>query len=146
MGKVVGVIYPIPLKFVDRLFSEQRNVFVKYLAHPTRVRIAQRNRILFYASHGQKELVGEASITSIEFLTPTEALERYDGKVFLNKAELMQYTSGRSPSKKLLVMVLSQPRKYAKAVKYWKPITMAGEYITEEVYKKLKELGKKKGR
>ena len=53
MSKIVGVIYP-PLQFVSRMFAEQRNVFVKYVAHPTRVRIAPKNKILFYASHGQK--------------------------------------------------------------------------------------------
>lgn len=42
--------------------------------------------------------------------------------------------SSRSISKKLLVLVLSKPRRYAKGVNYKKPITMAGEYLTKERY------------
>ena len=137
MSKIVGVVYPIPMHFVDRIFAEQRNVFVKYLPHSTRVRIVPRNRILFYASHGQKEIVGEATIKTIEFLTPLEALEKHGDKVFLGKDELMNYAlqqPSRSTSKKLLVLVLSKPRKFAKGISCEKPITMVGEYLTEERY------------
>ena len=140
MNKVFAVIYPIPTQLVDRVFTEQRTVFVKYLPHETSVRIVPRNRILFYASHGRKELVGEATIKAIEFLTSQEALEKYGGKVFLNKDELTNYTlqqPSRPASKKLLVLVLSKPKRYARGINYRKPITMAGEYLTEERYNTL---------
>ena len=149
MKGIWGVVYPIPLQFVDRIFAEQRNVFVKYLSHPTCVRIAPRNRILFYASHGQKEIVGEAMIKSMEFLTPFEALEKHGDKLFLNEVELVKYASlqsSRSISKRLLVLVLSKPRRYARGISYKKPITMAGEYLTKERYNALfQEIRKERG-
>jgi hypothetical protein len=147
MSKMVGVIYPIPLQFVSRILAEQRNVFVRYLPHATSVRLTRRNKVLFYASHGQKEIVGEATIKAIEFLTPLEALEKHGDKVFLNRNELMEYASrqpSRTNSKKMLVLVLSKPKKYAKGIIYGKPMTMAGEYLTEENYDALfQKVGKR---
>lgn len=140
LKKVVGVIYPVPFRLLDRIFTEGRVVFVKYTTHPTRVRIAPRNKVLFYASQGPKKIVGEAIIKSVGFLAPLRVLEQYGEKVFLNRNELMDYVSqqpSRTLSKKMLVLVLSKPKKYTRAISYGKPITMAGEYLTEEGYNTL---------
>jgi len=140
MSELVGVIYPIPLPYVSRVFAEKRNVFVKYLTHSTSTKLTPRKKILFYASHGQKEIVGEAVIKKIEFLSPMEVLEKYGAKVFLKSDELMSYVSqqsSRTASKKMLVLVLSQLREYSKGVKWKKPISMAGEYLTKENYSTL---------
>jgi hypothetical protein len=137
MSKIVGVVYPIPLRFVDRLFVAHRNVFVKYVARTTNLRLAPKHRLVFYASHGSKEVVGEGIIEKVEFLTPQEALEKYADKVFLNEDELKEYTIGqpqRTCSKKMLAITLSRLRRYHKAIKYGRPLTMAGEYLTEEKY------------
>jgi len=137
---IVGVIYPIPLDFVNRIFVEKKKVFVKYVAHETCVRLAPKSKILFYASHGQKEIVGEAVIKTIEFLTPIRVLEKYGDNVFLNRDELMKYASqqsSRTISKKMLVLAISKPKKYARGITYEKPITMAGEYLTKERYSSL---------
>ena len=140
MRDIAGVIYPIPLEFVSRIFAEQKKVFVKYVAHETCIGLVPKNKILFYASLGQKEIVGEAIIKTIEFLTPIRVLEKYGDNVFLNRDELMEYASqqsSRTISKKMLVLVLSKPRRYARGINYEKPITMAGEYLTKERYNAL---------
>jgi hypothetical protein len=149
MSKIVGVIYPIPLQFVGRIFAEQRNVFTKYLAHSTSTKLVKGNKILFYASRGQKEIVGEAVIREIEFLTPAALLERHGDKVFLNRDELMNYASRRSSrttSKKMMILVLSKPKKYPKGIKYNKPISMVGEYLTRENYNSLLQEDKNEGK
>jgi hypothetical protein len=140
MIKIAGAIYPIPLKFVNRIFAEQRNVFVKYVVHESGVKLVPNNKVLFYASRGQKEIVGEATIKAVEFLTPVKAFEKYGDKLFLNKDELMKYASqpsSRTASKKMLVLVLFKPRKYLMGIKYARHITKAGEYFTDERYNAL---------
>lgn len=142
MSKVAGVVFPIPLQFINRIFDKKRNVFARYLPHPTFARLAPRSRLFLYASHGQKEIVGEALIRKIEFLTPDELLKKYGEKVFLSRDELMNYTSqrpSRTTSKKMLVLILSKPRKYLKGIRYSGHMTMAGEYLTEDKYKALSE-------
>jgi hypothetical protein len=139
MDKNIGVIYPIPFKFVNRIFEDKRNVFVKYVAHPNRRRISLK-KVLFYESRGNKEIVGEATIKANEFLTPLEALEKYGDRVFLEKEELIEYASRqplRTMSKKMLVLVLAKPTRYSNRIMYEKPMTMAGKYLTEKDYETL---------
>jgi len=140
LNKIVGVVYPVPIRLVDRLLVEHRNVFVKYVARTTNLRIAPKHKVVFYASHGSKEVVGEGTIESIEFLTPNEAIEKYRGRVFLNKDELTAYTVSqpkRTTSKKMLTLTLSKLRQYPHGIKYERPVTMAGEYLTKEKYSTL---------
>jgi len=141
-NKIIGVVYPVPQQLVDRLFVAHRNIFVKYIPRATNLRIAPKHKVFFYASHASKEVVGEGTIEAIEFLTPNEALDKYREKVFLNKDELTEYTMRqpkRTSSKKLLTITLSKIRRYPKGIKYERPMTMAGEYLTQEKYNVLME-------
>ena len=139
LKKIVGVIYPIPLQYVDRIFEKQKNVFVKYTSRQTTA-LTPKHKILFYASHGKKEIVGEAKIKELHFLTPTETWEKYGANLFLNEEELTQYCQTqvlRNSSKKMQVIVLSKPRKYPEGIKYKRPISMSGQYINEEDYQEI---------
>lgn len=140
MGKIVGVVYPVPKKLVGRLLYGNRNVFVKYLARNTSLRIAPRHKVVFYASHDAKELVGEGTIQTIDFLTPFGALEKYGDKIFLDRDELVKYATkerGRALTKRMLVLVLSKIKTYLPPPKWGRPITMTGQYLTDEEYKQL---------
>jgi len=140
MRKVAGIIFPIPKQFVDRLLVEKRNVFVKYVPRISGVKLAQKHKVLFYASHSTKEIVGEGRIEEIHFLTPNEALKEYGNKLFLNAEEIAQYTlhrPNRDSSKKMLVLVLSKIRRYSEPKKFKRPISMAGQYLTQKDYKDL---------
>jgi hypothetical protein len=140
MTEVIGVIFPVPQEFVDRLLVEKRDVFVKYLPHITSIKIKRRQKLLFYASHGTKQIMGESVIEAIEFLTANEVLERYGQRVFLEEGELTNYTlrqPNRDCSRKMLVLVLSGFRKYSQPKKFMRPITMAGQYLTRKEYQQL---------
>jgi len=144
MSRIVGVVYPIPLWFVDRLFVAHRSVFVKYVARTTNLRIAPKHKVVFYASHGSREVVGEGVIEAMEFLTPKEVLEKYSVKVFLSKDELMEYAMRqpkRTLSKKMLTLTLSKLKRYPQGIRYKRPLTMTGEYLTKEEYDALLQRG-----
>jgi hypothetical protein len=133
------VIYPIPAKFVSRIFEDKRTVFVKFVAHPNTKTFSFR-KILFYESQGSKEIVGEAVVKTIEVLTPLEVLEKYGKRVFLEENELLAYTKqqpSRTTSRKMQVMVLGRPLRFSKRIKYQEPMTMAGKSLTKEEYEKL---------
>ena len=140
MNEIAGVIFPVPRQFVDRLLVEKRNVFVKYVARSGLSRLSVKHRVLLYVSQSSKEIVGEGIIDEIDFLTPGEALRKYGRKLFLDDHELEEYTflqPNRDSSKKMLVLVLSKIRKYAKPKIFGKPISMSGLYLTKEEYKEL---------
>ena len=140
MNDIAGVIFPILPQFVDRLLLDGRNVFVKYVPKVTGLRIAPKHRVLFYVSHGSKQIVGEGKIEEIRLLTPNEALKEYGNQLFLNKDELTQYTlrqPEREPSKKMLILVLSSLRRYPEPKKFKRPISMAGQYLNQKEYAEL---------
>jgi len=138
--KIVGAIFPVPKQFVDRLLLERRNVFVKYVARTTGLQIAPKHKVLLYVSHGSKEIVGEGKIEEVLFLTPNEAVKKYGNKLFLNENELTEYMlrqPKRDSSRKMLVLVLCRLRRYSRPKKFKRPISMTGQYLTQEEYTEL---------
>jgi hypothetical protein len=139
MDKIMGAIFPIPVDLVYRLFDGKTKVFVKYMAHNS-TRLAMKNKIVFYASHGSKKLIGEGTIAKLEFLTPAGVLTKYKEFLFLSEEELQAYASrslSRTPSKEMLTLTLDKIKRYPKPVDYDRPVTMAGQYLTQEEYNKL---------
>lgn len=137
MSQIIGVIYPIPLQYVNRIFLQNRNIFVKYLPR-TSTKLKPNHKAIIYASHGFKEIIGEGIIECIEFLTPDEAWQKHGNKIFLDKKELQEYTISqptRTSTKKMLVITLRKLKKYKSGIKYLRPITMTGQYLTKEDYK-----------
>jgi len=142
MSRIVGVVYPVPINLIERLFSSKRNVFIKYLPRTTNINLRPGEKVLFYASHASKQVIGEAIVRNIEFLTPDEALSKHGDKLLLSKEELANYTARqptRTSAKKMLVLTIDKATKYARPIRYPRPLTMAGEYVTREKYKSLME-------
>lgn len=139
MRELIGVIYPIPINFTNRLFDGETKVFVKYVAHNS-TQLAPKHKVIFYGSHGSKKLVGEGTIEKVEFMTPEEAVAKYKEELFLTKEEIYDYAK-RSPSrtlsKEMLTLVLKRLIKYRKPIQYHKPITMAGQYLNSSEYNSL---------
>ena len=139
-SEVVAVVFPLPSHLVNRLFDERKTVFVKYLARPGKTRIKSGQKILFYVSKGRKEILGEGSIKSTEFLTPSETLKKYSHDLFLTKEELESYTkqsSSRNSKKKMLVLRLAELKRFKKPIRYPRPMTMTGELLGKSNYRQL---------
>ena len=49
---------------------------------------------------------------------------------------------GRALTKKLLALVLTRVKAYSPHLKWMKPITMTGQYLTVEEYKELQKKGR----
>ena len=139
MSKIIGSIYPIPSKFVDRLFDGKTKVFVKYGAHNA-TKLTPKHKVIFYASQGLKQLVGEGIIEKVEFLSPDDVIVKYEKWLFLNASEFYAYVErspSRTSSKKMLTLVLKKLNKYPKPIDYNRSITMAGQYLGVDEYNSL---------
>jgi len=140
MEPTVGVLFPAPAKYAPRILEEGKDVFVKYLARGNMAGLKLGNKIVFYASGGSRQIVGEARIGQIEFLTPDQVLEKYEDRLFITREELRQYTArqpGRTSSKLLFVALLKTIKKYATPVRCEIPITMAGMTLTKDSYRSI---------
>lgn len=119
-----AVIYPLPSHLASRIFQDKKSVFVKYPTHETiSPKLASCKKLLLYISGSNKEIAGEAGITSISLMTLSEVVSAYGSSLFLTEAELREYSGGRD-NKKMMVFVLGG-------------ITMVGEYMSKEEYDSL---------
>jgi hypothetical protein len=133
---MIGVVYPLPIELIDRLFDGRPKVFVKYVAHNT-TKLAPKHKVVFYGSHGSKKLIGEGTIEKVEFLTPETVLSRHKEDLFLSQEELLAYVRrfpSRTPSKEMLTLVMKKLKRYPVPVDYDKPISMAGQYLSAAEY------------
>jgi hypothetical protein len=131
-----AVIYPILPHHLRRLY-EGKDVFCKY-AGKGRPNVAAGSKLIFYLSGGAKQLVGEAIIREVLFMTPDEILRRFGGRLFITAEELDRYRGDRPKDRKLLVLVLSNIMPYEKPLKPPKVVTMAGCVLSEDEYRKLR--------
>lgn len=58
------------------------------------------------------------------------------------RKELQEYV-GKRNTKRMLVLVLEKPTKYANPLKMPQHLTMAGQYMTQSLYEELKDKAKR---
>lgn len=129
-----AVIYPLPSHLASRILQNKKSVFVKYHTHEIiSHKLATCKRLLLYISGSNKEIAGEAEITSIRLMTLSEVVSAYSSSLFLTEEELREYSAGRD-SKKMMVFLITKITKYSVPRHLGHGITMVGEYITKEEY------------
>src|SRR5665811_381251 len=100
-----AVIYPLPSHLAFRILQDKKSVFVKYPTHEMiSPKLASCKKLLFYISGSNKEIAGEAEITSIRMMTISEVVLAHSSNLFLTEEELREYSNGRD-SKKMMVFV-----------------------------------------
>ena len=132
--RITGYLFPIPHRFVERLFSGDKDVFVKASARVRRFRfLVAGNTIVFYDSDSHV-LVGEASVKKIECAGPSTIWDEYHSRIFLEKREFEEYLAKAplGPRKKAIFMtafVLEKSKKYPKPQIAPKRVTPSGYYL-----------------
>ena len=133
MTKIYGAVFPLPHDAVERLLSNEKDVFAKYGRF---LRLSKGNRIVFYDS-SIRATVGEAKISEIAFMNPTELHEKYGARLFLTTEEFRKYKSEtplgsrENREKMMTVCVLESPKRYPKPQKLDKKMNMIGHYLSE---------------
>lgn len=143
MSEIIGVIYPVPFNLLQRIFSG-KDVFIK---HPTCFKqLRPGHKVLFYASHEVRGILGEATIRNIEMMKLDEIYRKYGERVFITKEEARNYSKplrdrrgGGSPRDvTFLVLELEDLRKYEVAMKPRRFITVGGKYLTKQEYESIR--------
>jgi hypothetical protein len=134
MEKTDGFIVPLQKEIIDYLFeNEDRDIFIKYPTHTitkkTRLKFGVGTTLIFYQSRSNKVIVGDATISSMEYMITSSALKKYPKEIGIPTDHLLEYSKGRE-QKKALVFHLSGKRRYVKPIPIRENITMAGLYIT----------------
>ena len=127
-----AVAYPFLRNHIENIFNG-KNVVCKY-AGRGKPNLVEGSKVLFYASGGGFEVLGEGAIRRIEFLTPLEILTNYRSRLFISSADLEGYRGNRPVDKKLLVLTLTSVRRFSIPIKMTKYVTMAGQMFDKSQY------------
>ena len=136
--EIIGAIFPVPYYIADRMFEYRKEIFAKFTKMN---KLKPGHKILFYASHRVNGIIGEAQVEKVEFLTPSEIIEKYSDKLFLNSQEFEEYASKRYTGKglpKMLVISLTKFKKYKKVVRPKDMVTVSGRYLKESEFNYIK--------
>ena len=137
MEEIVGFVFPIKSQNANSIFEKGKEVFVKFARGKLR-KLKAGAKAFFYVS-GEKFLIGEAIIKSIEKMTPKEVWKKYGTRLFLTRGELLEYAK-KTPfgeerrTKELTVYVLTKVKKYKKPIFPRRRMTLAGYYMTRDEY------------
>lgn len=135
MNSIIGIIFPLPENAINFMFSNKRDVYVKYLTHQlsgkSKIKLKNGLKLYFYQSGGIKSIVGDAIIKKIDFMDSSSIVYKYKGRLMIPDTEFISYINGRE-NKKALVLEFNNLEKYNKPIKLAKPLTMAGIYLTDE--------------
>lgn len=132
----MGFVFPIRSKHANSIFEERKEVFVKFGGRLKKLQAGAK--AIFHVS-GEKLLIGEAIIKSIERMPLEEVWKKYGTILFLTRAELLEYARKSSlgeerRTKELMVYVLTKVKKYKKPIFPKQRMTIAGYYITRDEY------------
>lgn len=127
---VNGFLFPFPHHVVERLFSGEKDVFVKLMKY--RFLIA-RNTIVFY-DIDLHAVVGEAKIEKVICADPSKIWQEYHSRIVLEKLEFDEYVSRSScgPRMRRDVMtafLLRKPHRYSTPRKAPRRVTPSGYYL-----------------
>lgn len=142
-GKIVGVTFPIPKRYMSRFFRDGKDVFVK----PATVfkELKPGMKFVFYQSHEDTGYTGEATIKRIILLDdPMKFFETYGNRIFLTKDELKSYVKttqerwqsgwksrGRKQKKQWMAIELENIKKYTKIIKPKRFVSVGGQYLRD---------------
>lgn len=130
-NEVLGIVYPMLGHHIQRFFEEQKKVFVKFVGREPQ-RLRSGCKLFFYESRSNKEVVGEGRIVQIYNETIDEVHAKFGDDLFLTWTELEEYAGNRK-TKRVLVLVLKDIRRYRIPLRLDKSVTMAGRYMTRRM-------------
>jgi len=135
-----AVIHAVLPSHVERLLSGKSDAFGKYvgfgrISEP----LASCRMLMIYESHRSKNIVGDARIHRLDFMTADQIVKGLGDRFFLTEIELDSYSNGRR--RPLLVFELHHFRRYITPIALKRPLTMAGQMVSRSEFDRLAEIG-----
>jgi hypothetical protein len=138
-GYHFAAVYPITRAHLNRILFESKDVFCKFTG-PYKPKLQDKAKLLFYLSESSREIGGEATISSLEFLSSDELIEKYESRLFIRKDELISYRGLRSNNTRLSVFTLTDIHGFDKTIRMRERISLSGRFLNEKQYGRLIEL------
>ncbi|MFB6144037.1 MAG: DUF365 domain-containing protein [Candidatus Nanohaloarchaea archaeon] len=136
MEDIRGVVFSLDENTIQRGIKEDKDVIANY----TRKKKLKPGMDLYLYSSGDetpRKIVARAEIEKVERMKPNSVEEKYSDRLFPKKEEFKEYTKNRR-NKEMLVLTLNNLIRLNDPVNPPGNMTVAGLYIDEGRYKRLK--------
>lgn len=130
--KIVGVTHPVPPEFADRIYNEGKNVFV---GKRCLCKVSDGDKFIIYESSRSKAYTGWADIKHISKIKTNSVTRRYKQNLMITKEEFDKYSKGRP---QMFVIEFENFEKFKNPVYPKRFVTVAGKYIYEDEFEKIK--------
>ncbi|MEL7672016.1 DUF365 domain-containing protein [Methanobacterium sp.] len=128
MGKIKGVSHPIPTEYAERIYNEDKTVFVSK-SHLGKA--SEGDKFIIYESYGAKAYTGWADVKSISKQKTSDITRKYGKKLMITKRELQEYAKGKS---EMNVIEFENFEKFKNPVKPSRFVALRGKYIYENEF------------
>jgi len=129
MKEIFGVTHPIPKWFAERIYNEDKTVFI---SKSHRGKVSKGDKFVIYESRGAGAYTGWADIISVEKVDRREILKKYKKDLMITENEFKKYSFGR---KDMNIIVFENFEKFKKPVVPKRFVAVSGKYIDEKEYK-----------
>ena len=133
MKDIKAVSHPIPTEIADRIYNENKTVFVSK-SHLGKV--SKGDKFIIYESHGAKAYTGWADIVKIEYMAPKNIINEYKDQLMVTSDEFKEYTKGRE---KINVILFENFEKFKKNVAPKRFVSVSGKYIYNDEFDMIKK-------
>jgi len=125
----LGVSHPIPTEFAEKIYKENKSVFVSKL-HLGKV--SKGDKFIIYESHGARAYTGWANIKFIGKVKTNEIWGKFGKKLIVNNEEFKEYSKNKL---EMNVIEFENFEKFKHPVKPSRFVTVGGKYIYEDEFK-----------
>lgn len=131
--KIKGVCRPIPTKYAERIYNENKNVFV---AKQCSNKVFNGDKFIIYESHGAKAYTGWADIKLIKMMKTRQIMRKYKNKIMVTSEEFKEYSKDNDL---MCIIEFENFEKFQKPIKPKRFVTVAGKYIYEDEFEMIKK-------
>lgn len=131
--EIFGVTHPIPTKFAERIYHENKTVFV---GKRCLFKASKGDKFVIYESKGEKAYTGWADIKYIGEMDTNKIMKNYGKKLMITEQELKDYSNMRED---MTIIEFDNFEKFNKPVKPVSFVTVGGKYIYEKEYEDIRK-------
>ena len=130
--KIVGVSHPIPSEYAERIYNENKTVFV---GKRCLCKVSKGDKFIIYESHDTRAYTGWADIKYIGRIKTKLVVRQYGNKLMITKEEFKEYSKDKD---QMFVIEFENFQKFTNPVKPTRFVTVAGKYIYEDEFNMIK--------
>lgn len=131
--KISGVSHPIPFKLAERIYKDDKTVFV---GKRCLCKVSPGDKFIIYESHGAKAYTGWSDIKFIGKMKANKIIKKYGNKLMIDNNELKEYSNGRI---EMFVIEFENFEKFKTPVKPHNFVTLGGKYIYKNEFEMIRK-------